>query len=69
MSNTTFQVQGMTCGHCEQAIRSEIATLDGLDVVEVSAATGRLVVSAAGEVDEQQIVAAVAEAGYEAVKV
>lgn len=72
MSTSTFQVQGMSCEHCESAIRSEIAEVGGLEVVEVSSATGRLVVRSTrgetAEIDDQQVLAAVDEAGYEAVR-
>lgn len=67
MSTTTeFTVTGMTCGHCEQAVREEVELLDGVEVVEVSAATGRLVVATAGRLDAADVVAAVDEAGYAA---
>jgi copper chaperone CopZ len=39
----------------------------GVQDVEVSAATGRLIVTSSAPVDEAQVVAAVEEAGYQAV--
>ena len=40
MTNTTYQVTGMTCGHCVHAVSSQLKTLDGvLDVaVDLQAA-------------------------------
>lgn len=64
MSTVEFQVTGMSCGHCEAAIRSELSEV-GVEVVEVSAETGRLVVN--GPVDDAAVIAAVDEAGYQAV--
>ena len=64
MSSVEFQVTGMSCGHCEAAIRSELAEVDGVESVEVSAQTGRLVVT--GDADAAAVIAAVDEAGYQA---
>lgn len=71
MSNTTtFQVEGMTCAHCEQSIREEVGAITGVDTIEVSAASGVLTVShpeVEGSPDfTEAITAAVAEAGYAA---
>ena len=35
----------MSCGHCEASVRSEVAKLAGVEQIDVSAATGRLVVA------------------------
>jgi copper chaperone len=64
-----YQVTGMTCAHCESAVRTEVAKLDGVEQVDVSAASGRLVVSAAQPLSDADVLAAVDEAGYEAVRV
>ena len=61
-----YQVTGMTCGHCEMSVREEVSEIPGAEVVEVSSATGKLVVS--GDVDEAAVIAAVTEAGYSATK-
>jgi copper chaperone CopZ len=62
---TTYKVTGMTCGHCEGAVRDEVSALDGVSAVEVSAATGLVTVTSAAEPDEAAVRAAVDEAGYE----
>lgn len=67
MSTTEFQVTGMTCGHCEMSVREEVEKIDGVDGIEVSAQTGRLVVTSAAPVDADAVIAAVDEAGYRAV--
>lgn len=67
-NNTQYQVTGMTCGHCESSVREEVDALPGVEVLEVSASTGRLVVAAADDVDDSTITQAVAEAGYTAVR-
>jgi copper chaperone len=69
MALNEFQVTGMSCGHCEAAVREEVAKLDGVRHIEVSAASGRLVISADAPLEERDVVAAVSEAGYSAVAV
>lgn len=70
MSTTTteFQVTGMSCGHCETAIRSEVSEIPGVTGIEVSAQTGRLAVTAEQPIEDAAVIAAVDEAGYTAVR-
>jgi copper chaperone len=68
MTTTEFQVTGMTCAHCEHAVSSEVSQIAGVDNVEVSAATGRLVITSSEPVADEQVLAAVDEAGYTAVR-
>ncbi|MNI99789.1 Heavy-metal-associated domain protein [compost metagenome] len=58
----------MTCGHCEMSIREEVAEIPGVEDIQVSAQTGVLLVTGSDSVDDAQILAAVAEAGYSAVR-
>ena len=67
MATTQFQVTGMSCSHCEQAVSTEVRHISGVQAVEVSAATGRLVVTSSAPLDDTHVVAAVEEAGYQAV--
>jgi copper chaperone CopZ len=67
MTTTEFQVTGMTCGHCEMSVREEVEKIAGVDGIDVSAKTGRLVVSSASALDADAVIAAVDEAGYRAV--
>ena len=67
MTTTQFQVTGMSCAHCEQAVFAEVGQISGVQAVEVSAATGRLVVTSSAPLDDTHVVAAVEEAGYQAV--
>lgn len=68
MPTIEYQVTGMTCGHCEQAVSTEVGQIPYVQSVEVSAATGRLVVTSAAPVPDEEILAAVDEAGYQAVR-
>ena len=62
---TEYTVYGMTCGHCVISVQEEVAEVDGVRTVEVDLASGRLAVTGSG-FDDEQIGAAVAEAGYRA---
>jgi copper chaperone CopZ len=66
MPTSEYRVSGMSCGHCEAAVRSEVAQIPGVDDVIVSATTGRLVVTSAQRIDAAVVLGAVDEAGYEA---
>lgn len=68
MTTSEFQVTGMTCEHCEQAVSQEVGQIPGITGVEVSAATGRLLVTAGNPISDDQVLAAVDEAGYTAVR-
>lgn len=69
MPTSEYRVSGMSCGHCEAAVQSEVAQIPGVQNVAVSAATGRLVVTSAQPIDADVVLGAVDEAGYEAVLV
>ncbi|MFJ2933928.1 heavy-metal-associated domain-containing protein [Streptomyces sp. NPDC087219] len=64
---TVYQVKGMTCGHCEGAVSSEISELPGVSSVTAVASTGQVTVVSAAPLDEEAVRAAVDEAGYELV--
>ena len=68
MTSTTYQVTGMTCGHCERAVTQEVSDLAGVERVAVSAETGELVVESAAPLDDAAVIAAVDEAGYAAIR-
>ncbi len=68
MNTTTYAVTGMTCGHCEGSVRSEVAKVDGVTGIEVSAASGTLVVTSDSALDDAAVLAAVDEAGYRAAR-
>ena len=68
MTTTEYQVTGMTCGHCELSIREEVSEVAGVEDIQISAQTGRLVVTGPGEIDDAAVLAAVDEAGYTATR-
>ncbi|MEU9336782.1 heavy-metal-associated domain-containing protein [Streptomyces sp. NPDC048290] len=62
---TVYQVNGMTCGHCEGAVSEEISQLAGVSSVRAVASSGEVTVVSAAPLDEEAVRAAVDEAGYE----
>jgi copper chaperone CopZ len=65
-STIAITVPGMTCGHCEAAVKGEIGKLVGVTSVDVNLETKAVVVEGE-QLDLDAIVAAVDEAGFEAV--
>ncbi|MEU3722786.1 heavy-metal-associated domain-containing protein [Streptomyces sp. NPDC031705] len=60
-----YKVTGMTCGHCEGAVTAELTALPGVTSVKAVAATGEVTVTSAAPLAEEDVRAAVDEAGYE----
>ena len=61
--STTYNVTGMTCGHCENAVREEVGEISGVQSVEVSHETGVLTVTSDAPLNLDDVAAAVDEAG------
>jgi copper chaperone CopZ len=60
----TFKVPGMTCGHCEAAVKQEVGAVVGVTGVDVDLDTKDVVVTGVA-LDRDSIVAAIDEAGYD----
>lgn len=63
METTTYQVTGMTCGHCVKAVSEEVGQVPGVSDVSVDLESGAVTVTGDG-FTEAEIAAAVDEAGY-----
>ena len=61
---TQINVTGMTCGHCQGAVKEALEAVKGVNSVEVDLGSG--LAKVAGEADAQQLLDAVVEAGYQA---
>ena len=66
MSELTFHVPGMTCGHCEMSVEGEVGKVAGVASVAVDLET-KLVTVTGDALDNATIVAAIDEAGFEVV--
>ncbi|WP_158848813.1 heavy-metal-associated domain-containing protein [Saccharothrix deserti] len=64
MSESTYTVTGMTCGHCVASVTEEVTKIDGVTGVDVDLPTGAVKVTSAAPVAEADVRAAVEEAGY-----
>ena len=62
----TYLVAGMSCDHCKAAVTEEVAKVAGVAGVEVDLDT-KLVHVRGSDVDAAAVIAAIDEAGYDAV--
>ena len=67
MSEATYTVTGMTCGHCADAVTDEISAIEGVRSVEVDVASGQVTVTSDTPLAIDDMRSAVTEAGYELV--
>ena len=64
MQTQTFQVQGMTCGHCVASVTEELKSIAGVLDVVVDLGSGRVEVTSDVPLDPVAVRGAVEEAGY-----
>jgi copper chaperone len=62
----TYRADGMSCGHCRVAVTDEVLKVPGVTAVDVDLDTKLVRVQGTG-VDPGAVVAALDEAGYDAV--
>lgn len=65
MTEITYSVPDMSCGHCRTAVSSELERIASVRMVEVDLDM-KLVVVRGEDLDDASLRAAIAEAGYEA---
>lgn len=65
MSEASYIVTGVTCGHCVASVTEEITKIDGITAVAVDLPTGAVTVTSDRPVDDSQIRTALEEAGYQ----
>lgn len=64
---TTYDVDGMTCGHCVSAVESELGEVTGVKNVQielVKGGTSHVTVFSDERLDDAAVSAAIQEAGY-----
>lgn len=64
----TLLVEGMSCAHCEKAVKSALGELSEVKNVQVNLATKKVVVEGEGLVDDK-LREAIDEAGYEVLEI
>ena len=60
-------VEGMSCGHCEKAVKRALGELDGVNNVVVDLGTKKVEVEGENLVDSI-LIAAIEDAGYDVLK-
>jgi copper chaperone CopZ len=64
MAEKTVAIKGMTCGHCEGRVNTEIMAIPGVIGVVVSAEKAHAIISSESEISGDAIESAVQAAGY-----
>jgi len=59
----TFEVQGMTCGHCEMAVKKAVKRLDPQAQIEIDRSHNKVVVQS--DQPRDTVAHAIAEEGYQ----
>jgi copper chaperone len=58
----TFEVQGMTCGHCEMAVKKAVMRLDPQSHIEIDRSHNKVVVQS--EQPREALAHVISEEGY-----
>lgn len=66
---TILNVAGMTCGHCEKAVTTELLKLDGVSTVTIDLASSTALVESEVSLNPSEVVTAIDEAGYELISI
>jgi copper ion binding protein len=64
MTESTYTVDGMSCGHCATSVTEEVSKLAGVHKVDVDLAARRVVVTSDAPVPAGEIQNALGEAGF-----
>lgn len=64
MNEIDYTIPGMSCGHCERVLKSELATVPGVSDVAVDLQSKRVSVRG-DQLDADALRAAIDAAGYE----
>ena len=65
MEDTTFNVPGMSCGHCKAAVEGELNRLPGVERSDANLDNGTVEVTYdEGRVGAEQLKKAIEDAGY-----
>ncbi len=63
-NQTTIQVEGMTCGHCESAVKNAVEAVDGVKQASASKDNKTVTILYEGELNSAEIKQAIEDAGY-----
>ena len=66
---TILNVAGMTCGHCEKAVTTELLKLDEVSTVTIDLASSTALVESEVSLNPSEVATAIDEAGYELISI
>lgn len=66
MTQTTLNIEGMTCNHCAMTVQKALSSVPGVQKAEVSLPAKKAVVTTEGPLDLPAAVRVVEEEGYKA---
>jgi len=61
---TTIKIQGMSCGHCEGKVNTELGKISGVTEVKAIAADGLAIITSTDALNPDEVSLAVSTAGY-----
>ncbi|WP_285729381.1 copper ion binding protein [Nocardiopsis sp. ATB16-24] len=64
-TTSVYTVDGMSCGHCVNAVTEEVGEVAGVTDVAVDLEGKKVTVTSQGPVDDASVRAAIDEAGYQ----
>jgi len=63
----TYNIKGMSCGHCVKAVEKALGELPGVQKVQVDLGTGTATVESSASLDQELVRQKIQKAGYELV--
>ncbi len=64
----TFEIKGMTCGHCEGRVTTEILAIPGVTKVIASAEKANATIESDSEISQDSVELALQKAGFSLIK-
>lgn len=64
MMTIELKIEGMSCGHCRQAVKEALEGVEGVEAATVDLEAGTASVASRGEVSVATLIAAVEEEGF-----
>ncbi|PRO64458.1 copper ion binding protein [Alkalicoccus urumqiensis] len=65
MKTETIHVEGMTCGHCKQAVEGAASSVEGVSRAQVNLEAGLVEVEMNDDASVEQIIEEIEDQGYD----
>lgn len=66
--NEIIKIEGMSCGHCENRVKTALQAVNGIEIIRVSAADDLAEVNATDAEALKNAKAAIEDAGYDVIE-